>query len=225
MKRHGVKLTVTAAMVAGATLLASCSTLQSLDAALREQLADDPSQVAESNEVVTVTETSTEGAPMKSTTTVTKTASEDDSEAPESEGDNSDSGAASNKTAAEAGSEAIAKANEISGPMTGDRWTVVDSSFDSGSDLSYVAMRMEQSPRVGMLVALFHKGEFIQFASNEVNAVDYAKETSDGVEVGFHDSQAFLESGDMLANAANYNQPVTFYWDGSGVSHRGEIPG
>ena len=220
--KRTAKLAATAVVVASAMVLSSCGAWESFDASMREKIADDPAQAAQSEEVVTVTSTVTPGAPeqsQKSTITVTETAGQDEPEGAESEGD-----ASSSKSAEDAGSVAISKANEISSPGAGDRWTVVDSNFDSDSDLSYVAMRMEQSPRVGMLVALFHKGNFVQFASNDVGDVAYAKGTSDGVEVGFIDGQAFRESGDMLGNLESYNQPVTFYWDGSGVSHRGEIP-
>nr|WP_162933219.1 hypothetical protein [Corynebacterium lactis] len=129
--------------------------------------------------------------------------------------------AASNKTVEEASAEAIAEANRIApSSQYGGEWVVSDSNFDPGNDLSYAFLN-NTGMRSTSLVALFHKGEFVQFASDTPGDIDYAKAADGGVECGLHDTEAFLASGEPLANSSNFNKPVLFYWDGNKVARRG----
>lgn len=197
------------AVVLGGAVLAGCS--QSTN----EQVVKPSPSGSVEEETVTVSTTVTVPADG---------ASDSDSDDQGASADKPEPEVSSSKSIGEAHNEAIAKANELSDPGSADSWIVNDSNFDPTSDLSYVSMNLEQSPRAGMLVALFHKGEFVQFASDTPGRAVYAKPASEGVEVHYSDTEAFLASGEPLANSSNYTVPVTYYWDGSGVSHRGEIP-
>lgn len=127
----------------------------------------------------------------------------------------------STKTDSEAQSEAVAKANELHN-LDGydEEWVVASSAFDPNSDLSYVTVVMSKT-RFSNLVALYHKGEFVRFATDEPGEIDYVTPTSEGLEMGFHDAEAFLASGEPLANSRSFNKPVLFYWDGEKIVQEG----
>lgn len=153
-------------------------------------------------------------------TTVTETATVE--EGGESEGapkPTVDGGESDRGSSAPTRDEAIA---EAAAELPSECRVLGQTNWDDSSDLTFATF--SDGGRACLYVALFHKGEFVGFPLRDEYSINYAKAVGDEVEVGVHDTKAFLESGDPLAFADQYNVPVMFYWDGSDFAYRGELP-
>ncbi|WKD60146.1 hypothetical protein CCICO_00415 [Corynebacterium ciconiae DSM 44920] len=162
------------------------------------------------------TETPTTTITKTTTTTVTPDDSADNN-APQSSSSESSTGA----SRSEAEDIALAEARKA---MDSDGLFISDSSaYDPDKDVSYILLD-DENVRSYLMVALFHKGSFQQFAGDNRLTVANAKEDPNGVEVSFVDSKAFRESGDPLAFMYSHTKSVVYYWDGDHISYKGELP-
>lgn len=102
-------------------------------------------------------------------------------------------------------------------------WTVADTLYDPTGELSGVVLTTTEG-KMHNQVAFFHNDQFVGFALDRVEYIPGWQRTDEGIELEFSDTEAFLASGEPLANAGNFTKSVTFYWDGSQLAHKGEIP-
>lgn len=177
----------------------------------------------------TAAPTSASQTDEETTTITTTTTVEDDSEdvdTPNPDVDDNDSdGGSSAPTQEEAFGDAIADLSSMEGG-NGSGWKVTDNTnWDTTSELTFATAVQNEITHstTSSAVVLFHKGKYVGTAggSQTINSVDGDGST---VTVNFFDVNKMIEEGGAFAFKDEYNAPVTYSWDGSGVAQEGEIP-